>query len=100
METMKKTIRRIRLPARSPFAEVYKYQSVNGDKEGKPQVIHGYMPVLHLQMCRSINPLMENRVWEELISHRCASLSPNYGRKSHGYGEISILLWGEQPANT
>ena len=29
-----------------------------------------------------------------------ASLSPNYGRKSHGYGEISILLWGELPTNT
>ncbi|WP_255348930.1 MULTISPECIES: hypothetical protein [Parabacteroides] len=43
---------------------------------------------------------MENRAWKELISRRCASLSPNYERKSHGYGEISILLWGEQPANT
>ncbi|WP_259329743.1 hypothetical protein [Phocaeicola vulgatus] len=43
---------------------------------------------------------MENRVWKELIFRIFASLSPNYGRKSHGYGEISILLWGEQPANT
>ncbi|WP_373259966.1 hypothetical protein [Phocaeicola vulgatus] len=43
---------------------------------------------------------MENRVWKELISRRCASSSPNYERKSHGYGEISILLWGEQPTNT
>lgn len=24
----------------------------------------------------------------------------NYGRKSYDYGEISTLLWGEQPANT
>ena len=58
------------------------------------------MPVLHLQKCRSNNPLMENEVWKELISRIFASSSPNYGRKSHGYGEISILLWGEQPANT
>ena len=28
------------------------------------------------------------------------SLFPNYGRKSYDYGEISTLLWGEQPANT
>ncbi|MDB8996321.1 MULTISPECIES: hypothetical protein [Bacteroidales] len=43
---------------------------------------------------------MENKVWKELIFRRCTSSSPNYGRKSHGYGEISILLWGEQPTNT
>ena len=43
---------------------------------------------------------MENRVWKGLISRICAFLFPNYGRKSHGYGEISTLLWGEQPANT
>ena len=49
------------------------------------------MSVLHLQKCRSNNPLMENKVWKELISRIFASLSPNYGRKSHGYGDISIL---------
>ena len=58
------------------------------------------MLILHLQMCKNNNPLMENRVWKEQISRRCASLSSNYERKSHGYGEISILLWGEQPTNT
>ena len=58
------------------------------------------MPILHLQKCRSSNSLMENKVWKELIFRRCTSSSPNYGRKSHGYGEISILLWGEQPTNT
>ena len=57
------------------------------------------MPVLHLQKCRSSNPLMENRVWKGQISRICASLFPNYGRKSYDYGEISILLWGEKPAN-
>ena len=35
---------------------------------------------------------MENKVWKELISRRCASSSPNYERKSHGYGEISIFM--------
>ena len=49
------------------------------------------MSVLHLQKCRSNNPLMENKVWKELISRIFASLSPNYGRKSHGHGDISIL---------
>ena len=43
---------------------------------------------------------MENKVCKGQIFRIFASLSPNYGRKSHGYGEISILLWGEQPANT
>ena len=43
---------------------------------------------------------MENRVWKGQISRICVSLFLNYGRKSHGYGEISILLWGEQPTNT
>ncbi|MFS2549807.1 hypothetical protein AAH013_01470 [Phocaeicola dorei] len=42
---------------------------------------------------------MENRVWKGQISRICASLFPNYGRKSHDYGEISILLWGEKPVN-
>lgn len=37
---------------------------------------------------------MENREWKELISRICTSLSPNYGRKSHDYGKISIL-YGE-----
>ena len=49
------------------------------------------MSVLHLQKCRSNNPLMENKVWKELISRIFASSSPNYGRKSHGHGDISIL---------
>ena len=43
---------------------------------------------------------MENKVCKGQIFRIFASLSPNYGRKSHGYGEISILLWGEQPINT
>ena len=42
---------------------------------------------------------MENWVWKGLISRICASLFPNYGRKSHDSGEISTLLWGEKPAN-
>ena len=29
---------------------------------------------------------MEYRVWKGLISRICASLFPNYGRKSHGFG--------------
>ena len=58
------------------------------------------MPVLHLQMCRNNNPLTENRVWKGQISRICVPLFPNYGRKSYDYGEISTLLWGEQPANT
>ena len=49
------------------------------------------MSVLHLQKCRSNKPLMENKVWKELISRIFASSSPNYGRKSHGYEEISTL---------
>ncbi len=44
------------------------------------------MPVLHLQMCRNNNPLMENRVWKGQISRICVPLFLNYGRKSHGYG--------------
>ena len=46
---------------------------------------------LHLQKCRSSNPLMDNRACKGQISRIFASLSPNYGRKSHGYGDISIL---------
>jgi hypothetical protein len=51
-------------------------------------------------MCRSNNPLMDNRACKGQISRIFASLFPNYGRKSYDYGEISTLLWGEQPANT
>jgi len=58
------------------------------------------MPILHLQKCRSSNPLMDNRACKGQISRIFASLFPNYGRKSYDYGEISTLLWGEQPANT
>ena len=42
----------------SPFADVYKYQSVNGDdeKNNKAYTLHA---ILHLQKCRSSNLLME-----------------------------------------
>ena len=43
---------------------------------------------------------MDNRACKGQISRIFASLFPNYGRKSYDYGEISTLLWGEQPANT
>ena len=44
--------------SKSPFAEVYKYQSINGDDEKTIRRIR--LPViLHLQKCRSSNPLME-----------------------------------------
>ena len=42
----------------------------------------------------------DNRACKGQISRIFASLFPNYGRKSYDYGEISTLLWGEQPANT
>ena len=58
------------------------------------------MPILHLQKCRSSNPLMDNRACKGQIFRIFASLFPNYGRKSYDYGEISTLLWGEHPANT
>ena len=41
------------------------------------------MHVLHLQKCRSNNPLMDNRACKGQISRIFASLFPNYGRKSH-----------------
>jgi len=34
---------------------------------------------------------MENKVCKGQIFRIFASLSPNYGRKSHGYGDISIF---------
>ncbi|MCM0340493.1 hypothetical protein J8K86_01575 [Bacteroides fragilis] len=43
---------------------------------------------------------MDNKACKGQISRIFASLFPNYGRKSYDYGEISTLLWGEQPANT
>ena len=44
--------------SKSPFTEVYKYQSINGDDEKTIRRIR--LPViLHLQKCRSSNPLME-----------------------------------------
>ena len=48
-------------------------------------------PFLHLQKCISSNSLMENKVCKGQIFRIFASLSPNYGRKSHGYGDISIF---------
>ena len=85
--------------SKSPFTEVYKYQTTNGDDE--KTIRRMPLPViLHLQMCKSSNPLMDNRACKGQISRIFASLFPNYGRKLYGYGEISILLWGERPTNT
>ena len=36
---------------------------------------------------------MDNRACKGQIFRIFASLSPNYGRKSHGHGDISILLF-------
>ena len=43
----------------SPFADVYKQQSINGDDEEKTIRRIRLHAILHLQMCISINPLME-----------------------------------------
>ena len=42
---------------------------------------------------------MDNRACKGQIFRIFASLSPNYGRKSHDSGETATFLWGEQPAN-
>ena len=62
------------------------------------------MPILHLQKCRSSNPLMDNRACKGQIFRIFASLSPNYGRKSHEswrdiifYGENSRQILMEMP---
>ena len=58
METMKKNNKAYTATCHSPFADVYKYQSVNGDdeKNNKAYTLHA---ILHLQKCRSSNLLME-----------------------------------------
>ena len=48
----------------------------------------------------NIRGSLSNTYCKGQISRIFASLFPNYGRKSYDYGEISTLLWGEQPANT
>lgn len=53
-----------------------------------------------LNSYRFRNGVYDNRACKGQISRIFASLFPNYGRKSYDYGEISTLLWGEQPANT
>ena len=58
METMKKNNKAYTATCYSPFTDVQKYQSINGDDEKTIRRIR--LPViLHLQKCRSSNPLME-----------------------------------------
>ena len=58
METMKKNNKAYTATCYSPFAEVQKQQSVNGDDEKTIRRIRLHV-ILHLQKCRSSNPLME-----------------------------------------
>ena len=51
METMKKNNQAYTATCHSPFADVYKYQSVNGDDEEKQQGVYGYMS---FSICRSV----------------------------------------------
>ena len=46
-------------------------------RQGKETIRHIRLPViLHLQMCKNNNPLMENRVWKGQISSTYVSLIP------------------------
>ena len=58
METIKKKHKSHTTTCHSPFADVQKQQSVNGDDEKTISLIR-LSVILHLQMCRSSNPLME-----------------------------------------
>ena len=48
------------------------------------------LTALPLSICRCVE-LMDNRACKGQISRIFASLFPDYGRKSHGYGGISTL---------
>ena len=58
METRKRNHKTYTATCHSPFAEVQKQQSVNGDDEKTIRRIRLHV-ILHLQKCRSSNPLME-----------------------------------------